>query len=581
MFHNRAYKTIGLLAVAAVTVCSNALPALAVNSAGKDEVVYVNLTADGERESIYVVNVFDLATAGTITDYGAYSELRNLTTTDPITASDGMVTAPAPAGRFYYQGTLEGGEVPWEVTVRYYLDGQPIEGAALAGKSGALRIELGLHQNPGANPLFLENFALQGTVLLDGEKCKNIQAPDATMANVGANKQLSYIVLPDKEADYVITADVTDFEMDGIQINGIPLSLHIDDPDTDDLMEDIYKLQDGAVDLDDGAGQLEDGVLTLLDGATDLRDGAEELYDGAKDLYKGAQQLQDGAATLSGGAQQLQQGFAALDAGGAELRGGIDTFQTSLMQLMGGRAMTVGLSLGASGDEQDLLVTSGVLLEGRSAPDTATLLAQGLSLAQVIPQAVEALQGQLSGLPAEEQAAIMAQIQLLEQMKKINELCNGVLRYMAGVEQASAGYGQMMEGLPTLVDGVGKLYGGASDLEDGAQELYDGTNDLYDGVNDLYDGTTALKDGTWELYDQTWDMDGTVDERIDEMLDEYRNKDFTMPSFVSEKNQQVDAVQFVIKTAEIKTEEVPAPVEEVEQPGFWQRLLNLFMFWKD
>lgn len=579
MLHNRAYKTLGALAVAATMLLSAVTPALAAEPGGKQEVVYVNLTAGGERQSVYVVNQFTLDAPGSITDYGSYTELRNLTTTDPLTAQGDTVTAQVPAGRFYYQGTLQGGEVPWLVSVRYYLDGEPVEGEALAGRSGALRIELGLHQNPNANPLFLENFALQGTVLLSGEKCRNIDAPDATIASVGEDTQLSYIVLPNKEADYVITADVTDFEMDGIQINGIPLSLQIDDPDTADLMDDIYRLQDGAVDLDDGAGQLEDGVLTLLDGVTDLRDGAQELCDGAKELYDGAGQLRGGASTLQSGAAELQQGFDALEAGGTGLRAGIDQFQVALLQSLGGGAMTIGLSLGASGDA-NLLTTSAVLLQGRETPDTAALLRQGQYLSEAIPAGIARLEELLPTLPEGERAAVSAQIALLTQMQSVNALYNGVLQYMLGVEQASSGYGQMMAGLPTLLDALGRLYGGASDLDDGAQELFDGVDDLYDGVGDLYDGSTALRDGTWELYDQTWDMDSTVDERIDEMLDEYRNKDFTMPSFVSEKNQSVDAVQFVLKTAEIKVEEQPAPVEEPESTSFWQRLLDLLLFWK-
>ena len=52
-------------------------------------------------------------------------------------------------------------------------------------------------------------------------------------------------------------------------------------------------------------------------------------------------------------------------------------------------------------------------------------------------------------------------------------------------------------------------------------------------------------------------MDTEVDDRIDEMMEEYRNKEFVMPSFVSPKNTEVDAVQFVMKVAEIEVEETP------------------------
>lgn len=50
-------------------------------------------------------------------------------------------------------------------------------------------------------------------------------ADGATVANVGSNKQLAYTILPNKGADIEITADVKNFEMSGIAINGIKLNL--------------------------------------------------------------------------------------------------------------------------------------------------------------------------------------------------------------------------------------------------------------------------------------------------------------------------------------------------------------------
>ena len=41
------------------------------------------------------------------------------------------------------------------------------------------------------------------------------------MANVGSNKQISYTILPGKGLDAEVTADVKDFEMDAVTINGV------------------------------------------------------------------------------------------------------------------------------------------------------------------------------------------------------------------------------------------------------------------------------------------------------------------------------------------------------------------------
>ena len=92
-------------------------------------------------------------------------------------------------------------------------------------------------------------------------------APDATVANVGSNKQLTYTILPGKGADIEITAEVSEFEMDGISINGIPLNLNIE-VDDEELMEQITELLDAISQLD-----LQDGAQSdLKSGVNDLKD---------------------------------------------------------------------------------------------------------------------------------------------------------------------------------------------------------------------------------------------------------------------------------------------------------------------
>ncbi len=125
--------------------------------------------------------------------------------------------------------------------------------------------------------------------------------------------------------------------------------------------------------------------------------------------------------------------------------------------------------------------------------------------------------------------------------------------------------------------GAGKLVNGSKELLNGSSDLKQGTVDLYDGTSDLYDGTVELQDGTKEFYDKTYDMDTQVREQIDDMLAEISGSDAPVVSFVSDKNENVNSVQFVIKTAAIEKEEVAEVVAEEETPtGFFQKLLALF-----
>lgn len=451
-------KKAGALVLAVLCAVLGTVPALAAEVPEKDEVIYVNLTPEGEAGTIYVVNSYDLEAETTVTDYGDYRSVKNLTTTGPLTQEGKKVTFTAPAGKFYYQGELDSartGELPWSVGVKYFLDGKETPGQELAGASGRLEMRVSLRQNPDADAVWRDNYALQATIQMDTESCKNIDAEGATVADVGQKKQMSYIILPGKEKDFTITADVANFEMDGISVNGIPLVLDIDDPDTQELKDQIYDLQDGAAQLDDGA-------LALADGVDELEYGAEALRDGAKSL-------QSGALQVSTGAQQLKEGFD--------------------------------------------------LISSQLAPYISMIAGSN-------PAAAKALQ-----------------------------------EYKAGLDQ---------------------LVGGASLVAGGASDLANGTDDLYDGVLKLKDGVAELSDGTMQLRDQSSDIDTQVDDKVDEMLDDYRSKDFAAMSFVDPENPAVAAVQFVIKTGDIKIPEAEAPAQAEEpEETFWDRVHNLFPSRKD
>ena len=686
------------LVLSAILIASTASTAFAQDPVEKDEVVYINLSHDGSVESIYVVNAYDLTEEQPVTDFGNYREVKNLTTTEELSVQDGAISFTAPKGKFYYQGELDSAQIPWLVSVTYQLDGQPISGGELAGKEGHLEMTLSLRQNPDANPVYFDNFAIQATVLLDSERCKNITAPSATLANVGGDKQMSYIVLPGKEKDFTISADVTDFEMDAIQINGIPLTLDIDDPDTTEIKDKIYELKDGAKELDDGAfqlddgaTQLQDGALELKDGAADLYDGTDDLYDGVKDLDEGADKLRSGAGDLKEGADQLKAGFDQLNQSSRELKAGIAATQQQMISALEGSGVPIQLpptpsdpldttyllqvgmaldkgfdlaigqieaaikqlesggssiELAALAPEMTVRVLSAAVsvdedgsISEEGSEDTSSEGSEGNSgdsstgegsegnsgdsstgegsegnsggnstgegsssgEGQLLPPADEGGNANRPSAPAnpsqsfpqhqneladpgDQLAILQTQLASLKQFKQVNTLCMGTLQYMAGTEQLSTGYTSLYDGILELRSGISELVGGVQELLDGSKELFDGASDLRDGVDELFDGTTELKDGTieltdgtTELRDQSDEMDSKVDEEIDKMLDEYRGGDFDMVSFVSDKNTQVDSVQFVMKVAEIQIEEEEAPViQEEVKPSFWQKLVNLF-----
>ena len=277
----------------------------------KEEVVYGMLDGDGTVNGVYVVNSF---TDKNIVDYGTYTNLRNLTTTDEMKTDGDKITIETEADKLYYQGNLESTDIPWNIQIQYFIDGTEYTAEEIAGMDGELKIQIHVTQNDACADNFWKGYALQATLAFDSQKCTNITADGATIANVGSKKQLSYIILPGKGADLSITANVQDFEMDEIQINGTKLSLDLE-VENESLTSQIEEIKDAVSSLNDGAGELKDGAeefttgtKNMYDGTIDLQDGASSLTSGTKSLQEGIEKVQTALDTLNGKSETLTNG---------------------------------------------------------------------------------------------------------------------------------------------------------------------------------------------------------------------------------------------------------------------------------
>ena len=403
----------------------------------KEEVIYVNLNGDGSVDHIYAVNIFDMQTGGRITDYGSYSSVRNMVTTDQINVNGDEITIDTDPGKLYYEGDLGAVSIPWNVRITYFMDGVPYSAEDIAGKSGNLEMHIVITKDPSDTYDFYEKYALMMTVTLDANKCSNITASGATIANVGSDKQLSYTILPNKGSDVVITSSVVDFEMDEISINGIRLSLNVD-VDTTEMEDDLVELSDGIVELDDGAWELRDGVNNLSQGVYNASVGGYKIQSGAVSLVSGTNALSSGLATIAGQ--------------NAALTGGAD-------QIFDG-----------------LLASANGQLTGAGVP----VLTQD-NYAAVLTAAIESTNdptGQLT--------------QLLTQLTSYQTFYTGLVAYTTGVGYVSVNATLLSSGAIDLANGASSLSFGLSELNSGTNELKEAMVNLTDGTGELRDNTTGL-----------------------------------------------------------------------------------------
>ncbi len=652
----------------------------------KDEVVYAMADASGNIKGVYVVNSF---TDKSITDYGNYSTVKNLTTSDKIDVTGGRITVNSSAEKLYYQGDMDSTDIPWNFEIKYFLDDREYSPSEIAGKSGALKIKINVTQNKNCDSSFYKGFCLQATVVLDGEKCTNIASNNATIANVGSNKQLSYIIIPDKGANLEITADVKDFEMEAISINALKMNLSLDfesdelSKETDKIKKSAKKLNKGAKKINDASDTLSDGSGKLYDGTQKISDGAGDLNDGISTLSAGVKEVRTALQTVDSKSKDVTNGSAEvlaalnqidksleqiqintsdikkLTEASAQIKSGIDSLVYGLQKTDGGiseyyaalnkngitdinnfvdkhkQAVTAlditdtqralysayvengnaGVvntlaTLVQSGDEEavklytayassgDMSVITDYVTNAGKLISIETLLKADIAYIQGSNQLISSIDAQLdeqngqimTGALALQKnyAAFDASINSLAD--SLQAMASNMLTLKSAISTLAEKYALLDSGVNDYTNGVAKilvgyeqLYNGAVKSANGSATLYNSANSLvkntaklYDGSKKLSSGTSELCDGTSEFVDKTKDIDKTVEDKINDTVDDITGKNVQVKSFVSDKNTNISSVLFVIKTDAVEIPEKETAEFQVKPLTFWQKLIALF-----
>jgi putative membrane protein len=159
----------------------------------------------------------------------------------------------------------------------------------------------------------------------------------------------------------------------------------------------------------------------------------------------------------------------------------------------------------------------------------------------------------------------------------VKKQLDDAVQFTQGLIGYTSGVAQLGQGASDLAGGTAEFNSSSSVIAASANELYNAGAELNMAVKQLRDGLASYKGGTKQLRDGTSDMDSEIKSRIDDILDGISGGDSKIVSFVSDKNTNISAVQFVLKTdpvscPEPQEDDVPEPVRLT----FWQRLLELF-----
>lgn len=535
----------------------------------KKEIVYTYADANGNTTRTQVND--------TLTNPSGASLLDDASTLTDIEGSDSDQTYSQNGTNLVW--SADGDEVsykgsptestPITMKVSYTLDGNAISAEQLTGKSGHVTIRFdyentswNMHDVNGTQEKVYTPFACISTLLLSNDHFANIETENGKVIDDGSNSIAIGFALPGlqeslgvSEDDYEIpsyfeiTADVTDFQLDGsYTIATTELfsdvntdSLNLDDIDsaqsglqqgmnallsgTDALSAGLLQLASGAQALDSGAQSLHAGASALQESTTALPDGTQQLAEGANNLAEGAsalegatsqlnngtQALASGTASLADGIQALQGGdnaglqqtsiaAAALQSGLGKLASGTQTLideleaNTSLLASASSKASTAASNAkDAAGETQDALATlkalktSGTLSEGEEAQ---------------IDSAIDALTSASSSASSAQVAATKAQEDAdsaKESLASTGTLGSGLNDMHDDLATAASSALSLADNVASANEAAETLAQNADDVSTGSSELAESASSMTNGISRLSSGASSVSSASSQL----------------------------------------------------------------------------------
>ena len=595
---------------------------LAADITPKSETAYVDLHSDGSVKTVYIVNAFEIEGGGSIVDYGEYVEIKNLTDSSAITNDNGRIAAHSSNDLFYYQGILGITDLPWDLEIEYYLDGNKVNADELAGCTGAF--ELRIHVNKGDEKYqsFFERYMMQISLSLNKDLCTNIQSEGAGINIVGKTASISYTHAMNTEASYILTANVHDFEMSAIQLRAAAMgNLGLDIDIDGDILSEFDSLSDGVTTLNESAAKLADGSDSFHGGLRSMAAKTNDFASSINTLYQGAGMLNDAAALFGEGISEvggrlgsLSESMPKLQEAVNQLAEGSTDFSKHLTTYCSGIA---ALAQASSGISQNISTfhqkASSLSLPNEESNEELLIYAKLLALNSEVPEDDPAKA--LAKALLTQNAVLLLQNAALAEMKtgistldgsyaqlneKLQTAAEAGEKLIAGCETLDSSIWQLSYGISTLAlaldtfasDGVAKLEVSYAQIQEGINGIYDAlatinatvADTLVPGISTMASSYQTLNDGAEKLAEAIATLDESVADipdmlggKIDEYLGSYLPSDDAIGSFVSDRNT-VTSVLFIMQTDEImkptvNIQELPT----VRQPAtFWEKLLNLF-----
>lgn len=399
----------------------------------KSETVYFMLDRHGKLTKTIVVNSFEGSNQDII-DYGVYEKIENLSSSAKPTVEGEKIVFKSEGDDsiFYYRGEMEHAEIPWNIEIKYYLDGKEVNPEILVESKGNFEMRISVN-SPKSNR-FNDRYTvqMQGT-LLGG--ISEISAENASMVAIGSQYTVASLFIPGQEHAVVIRGKIDGLEIGAFTFTGVRAVLDVD--------FDFKAIGGQISDLANASAQVLAGIVRLENGANTLKSGVQRFTEGIVALDGQSAALVHANTAISGAIWELAQGSASLPEGTKLLLGSLAEFQGKL------------------------IVLKDAAMQMTAAPDPA------------IASFANAILGQLEFNQA-----------MIEALEKINQ---GELAISQGLSGLNSNYSAFSEGQSRYVGGVGMLAEQGNSLIYGADAFSGGFAELIDGQKAFVAGIGAAE----------------------------------------------------------------------------------------
>lgn len=293
---NTARRALALAVTAALTagMCSVGVSAADIRP-DCDETYYATLDYYGALTDSSVVKSYRTYGSGSITDYGSYSSVTNLSD-ERQAVIDGDAVRFDLSGdvpeRFYFEGKTARpyDEFPWKLSLSYKLNGVPTPAENLYGEKGVVEITLDAVPNLKASDYSRNNLVLMATSMFNGDEILSLEAPGAQIQLLGNLYTVLYAVLPGEEQHFTISVGSDEFSYGGMIFMAVPATL--------EQLEQVSELRDAKDEAEDSYRSINDSLDAVLD-------SMEGMSDSLNAAAGGLESLNYARGTISGGKNQV------------------------------------------------------------------------------------------------------------------------------------------------------------------------------------------------------------------------------------------------------------------------------------